>query len=237
MPYDRLDECWIPDKWKNKIIVVDNLLPATHLNEIISFVVDSKQFAWRYSDNISSAEDAHDNFIDDYNFGWCSSALVNTSQNSQGDKIIDSNANNESFLPNTFISFLSPLLYCVKDYIGIDFIVRSRFDMTTKTSNKEYIHPPHTDFEHPYSNITCIIYLNDSDGDTIIFNETNENLSVKELTDLSLDNLTIRKRVQPKIGRVLLFDGSLIHTGCSPHNNNNRILLNSNFTNLPMNKD
>ena len=105
--------------------------------------------------------------------------------------------------------------------------------MTTRTPNKEYIHAPHVDFKYDYPHIACIIYMNDSDGDTIIFNETSENYSTEKLDKTSIDDLTIKKRVQPKKGRVLLFDGSLIHTGCSPYNNKNRILLNSNFTNTP----
>ena len=48
----------------------------------------------------------------------------------------------------------------------------------------------------------------DSDGDTIIYNET-----------VKSENYTIKEKVTPKQGRVVLFDGSLYHTAEQPINN------------------
>ena len=59
----------------------------------------------------------------------------------------------------------------------------------------------------------CIVYLNDSDGDTFIF-----------------DNFkNIIKRVTPKKGRVLIMNGNLIHTSSHPIKSKFRIVLNINF--------
>lgn len=55
-----------------------------------------------------------------------------------------------------------------------------------------------------------LYYVCDSDGDTIIYNETDYNASEK---------YTIKKRVTPKQGRVVIFDGSLMHTAEQPINN------------------
>ena len=56
----------------------------------------------------------------------------------------------------------------------------------------------------------CIIdnvsyYVSDSDGDTIIYNEKEKSKSY-----------TIKERVSPKQGRVVLFDGALFHTDEEP---------------------
>ena len=65
-----------------------------------------------------------------------------------------------------------------------------------------------------------ILYMNDSDGDTVIFKETEEQLDGNYEPIYSLS---------PKKNRLLLFDGSYYHTGHSPSNHNNRILLNFNY--------
>ena len=55
-----------------------------------------------------------------------------------------------------------------------------------------------------------LYYVCDSDGDTIIYNER------KETPDKVY---TIKERVTPKQGRVVLFDGCLMHTAEQPINN------------------
>ena len=50
-----------------------------------------------------------------------------------------------------------------------------------------------------------LYYVLDSDGDTIIYNEKKDS-----------DNYTIKKRVTPKQGKVVLFDGQLYHTAEQP---------------------
>ena len=53
-----------------------------------------------------------------------------------------------------------------------------------------------------------LYYVCDSDGDTLIYNEKSKS-----------DIYTLQKRVTPKQGRVILFDGSFYHTGEQPLNN------------------
>ena len=36
-------------------------------------------------------------------------------------------------------------------------------------------------------------------------------------------------RVSPKANRLVIFDGDLLHTGCSPTKHKNRIIINSNY--------
>ena len=55
----------------------------------------------------------------------------------------------------------------------------------------------------------------DSDGDTIIYNEREES-----------ETYTVKKRVTPKQGRVVLFDGGLMHTAEQPINSNVRCIVN-----------
>ena len=62
---------------------------------------------------------------------------------------------------------------------------------------------PHINFHEKH--FSMIYYVSDSDGDTIIYNEKEKSKSY-----------TIKERVSPKQGRVVLFDGALFHTDEEP---------------------
>lgn len=88
--------------------------------------------------------------------------------------------------------------------------------------NPEYNHlhmTPHTDWKFPHQ--TLIYYVNDSDGDTFIFNEKRDECN-------NYDPLTIKKQVTPKQGKACIFDGLLYHAA-SPSKKNLRYIINCNF--------
>jgi hypothetical protein len=58
---------------------------------------------------------------------------------------------------------------------------------------------------------TCILYLNNSDGDTLIYFKNN------------------LKRIKPEAGKVVIFDGDLYHTSSNPVKTNYRKVVNINF--------
>ena len=66
---------------------------------------------------------------------------------------------------------------------------------------------PHIDL-HNRKHLVALYYVCDSDGDTIIYNEREK-----------LGTYTIKQKVTPKQGRIVLFDGSLYHTAEQPLNN------------------
>ena len=65
---------------------------------------------------------------------------------------------------------------------------------------------------------TLLYYVNDSDGDTVLYNEyfTNEPLGL----------LTKQQIVPPKKGRAVIFDSNQLHAGCCPSESDCRIILN-----------
>ena len=73
-------------------------------------------------------------------------------------------------------------------------------------SERTSVDTPHTDLSEKH--FVMLYYVKDSDGDTIIYNETEKS-----------DKYTIKQKVTPKQGRVVLFDGSLYHTAEQPINN------------------
>ena len=79
-------------------------------------------------------------------------------------------------------------------------------------------HPPHIDSKDVSDNTyTLVYYVNDSDGDTFVFNEKYGD----EFTDL-----TIAHRQTPKEGCALLFKSTNYHASSSPINTKSRVVIN-----------
>ena len=78
------------------------------------------------------------------------------------------------------------------------------------TNKKMTVDLPHIDI-YSRKHLVCLYYVCDSDGDTIIYNEREK--------DRPDGIYTIKQRVTPKQGRVVLFDGWLMHTAEQPINN------------------
>lgn len=86
--------------------------------------------------------------------------------------------------------------------------------------------PPHVDFtDAPLGTKIVLYYVNDSDGDTIIFNQTAKDFN-KSVIDTPL---TIKAKISPKRGRMVIFDGDLVHSAGIPTKHNNRIVVNINL--------
>jgi hypothetical protein len=83
-------------------------------------------------------------------------------------------------------------------------------------------HTPHIDCVESdrFTNISCIYYVNDSDGPTVLYNE------------YSADNpkkLTVFKKIPPKKGRLLAFHSNRYHTSSSPRRSQYRNIINMVF--------
>jgi len=102
--------------------------------------------------------------------------------------------------------------------------IRCKLNFQTPVlSFKETCHnEPHTDLSNYHSDhYSMVYYLNDSDGDTIIFNET--------LKDTPIKNFTIDKKITPKKGTAVIFPGYHFHCGTTPRTSQARIVANFNF--------
>ena len=62
--------------------------------------------------------------------------------------------------------------------------------------------------------LVCLYYVNDTDGDTFIFDKTFEDVPVG--SDYSKVQWNIKQRITPKKGRCVLFDGRNYHSSSGP---------------------
>jgi hypothetical protein len=112
-------------------------------------------------------------------------------------------------------------------------IIRIRVILNT-VADKNYEFGPHVDIAQPHR--VGILYLNDSDGDTIIYNERFNPILYKVKEEFDVDhlsipqNLTIQGTVSPKANRLVIFDGQNYHCGQTPTKTPRRIALNIGYT-------
>lgn len=115
-------------------------------------------------------------------------------------------------------NLVQPLLEAIANKANISHynIVRVKANLTTNHNfPSDSYQIPHVDTSPPSR--TFIYYVNDSDGDTVLFNE--------RVGD-KFDKFTIKEESSPIRGNVFGFDGSHYHAGRFPALNPNRIVIN-----------
>jgi hypothetical protein len=123
-------------------------------------------------------------------------------------------------------ALLLPVLfmYCDKAGLRLNTLLRIRLGLFIKTMIDVPHHNPHVDFYQPHN--TAIYYVNDSDGDTFIFNETYDDVSQQESLAYARDGkFTLARRIPPKKGRMIGFDGRYYHASMHPMQASHRIAI------------
>lgn len=106
-------------------------------------------------------------------------------------------------------------------------ILRARF-VTQFVGPSNITHKPHIDtIETKY---TGFIYMNDSDGDSVLYNEDYDPFSgldsfqyYKRLTETGF---TVKEFITPKANKAVMFNSYNYHSSCSPAKTSRRIVLN-----------
>ena len=99
-----------------------------------------------------------------------------------------------------------------ENYTSKNFI-RSKINFQTHAYETGYNHinPPHIDMN--LNHYVMLYYVNESDGDTLFFD----------------DDGKLLKRVTPKKGRLVYFNGAIYHAGSNPIKYKERIVININL--------
>ena len=90
--------------------------------------------------------------------------------------------------------------------------------MASQDSRGKY-QMPHVDSNQEHK--VFLYYVNDSDGDTYLFNE--------RFTGVSPDSFTIDQRVSPEAGKAVVFDGDIFHAPSAPLDSPYRLVINIDF--------
>jgi hypothetical protein len=193
--------------WENKVLVVDDILPKKQ-QEDLKRILLGPQFPWHFTPDVTGegSKDSRPAFqnklIDDgkVKVGGEPLMLLHQLINNSLSKLYEvSNvkANYELFRIRTFLQMPLVNLGGKRDAHHIDYIKK---------------------------HLSILYYVFDADGDTVIF----ENMYHPNDTKVpEPSELKVKKKVTPKQGRVVIFDGYHWHTGTQPKNGM-RCVINSN---------
>jgi hypothetical protein len=131
---------------------------------------------------------------------------------------------NEEFRFNDYLAVLKPVLWQFEDIFNFDIleVERAKFNILTARPDT-----PEGSYNHPHIDTTgtgyvsLLLYLNDSDGDTVIFNE--DYIDGQDRPE----KLTIEQRISPKQNRAILFDSTRLHASCQPKETSARYIFNT----------
>lgn len=79
--------------------------------------------------------------------------------------------------------------------------------------------------DHDFKHKVIMIYLNDTDGETIVYNKKFDNKNRLILSD----KLDIIKNIKPELYKIVCWDGSYYHAATYPKNNNRRVAFVATF--------
>lgn len=193
------------------IIVDDNLISLEKQNHIKSLLT-AEHFPWFLGYEKTST--THPNWTNHFN-----KLTNNIFEYSQFVHLyVQDGKPNSDFINDVASIFLE----AVNKYNIDDRIIRIKSNYCTKVScdNIDAHQSPHVDCQS--NHWVMIYYVNDSDGDTFIFNEKLEHPTPIE----EVKSLSIKQRITPKQGRVVIFDGAHLHAGMHPRLNDSRMVIN-----------
>jgi hypothetical protein len=127
-------------------------------------------------------------------------------------------------------ALLVPLLFVSIDKANLKLndLIRVRLGMFPKTMLDVPYHNPHVDFYEPH--IVGLYYVNDSDGDTVVFKETFDQLNIEQSAKYANDGkFTELARISPKKGKIAFFDGRHYHASMHPQKHAQRIVVTFDF--------
>jgi hypothetical protein len=196
----------------NQIIEIEKLITNKTIEVNLIKFLCSQELEWRFLSSINYSKGGPlANIIND--------PLIKESEGFAHTFYED--LNNGTILKSKYYEEISGIVPYLKKYSNQDFkLLRLRaVYMPLRSDLKGFYNLPHVDLGVPHK--TIIYYCNTNDGETIIFNETFEDI-------LDFSKKTILARIKPQKGKAVLFNGLHYHTG-SFSSDDHRLLLNCNF--------
>jgi hypothetical protein len=193
--------------------VIENLLSDSFADKIEDAMVNNDMFPWFFHphtvDTAVEGEWVLDSSTKD-SLQFVHSFYHNTKQNSE------------------YLNLVIPVMNVLRERISS--LSNKQFTMVRIKSNlmiKDPSYPDHCyNVPHKDGNLTeltLLYYVNDSDGETVFFNEYFDGNKMPE-------SVTIKHKQKPKKNTAVLFNSNLLHTSSPPKINDQRVVINFVFT-------
>lgn len=175
-------------------------------------------------------QDAIEQATTSVNFPWFfHQGTVNESNyENEKDYVLKQGINPHQFVHNIIVNeelnshyynLVEPLLLKIAQTLKTDIMVeKAKFNFLPRNFDDTH-HYPHVDISEnkKEDTQTLIYYVNNSDGDTCIFDQ---------YAPRTTDKFNVVQRITPKKGKAIIFDSNQFHSSSSPVNSENRIVLN-----------
>lgn len=188
----------------DKILVFDDIIDKQHQNKIKDLLF-GKTFSWFYCDDISK-ENNEVQRRPGFGHYFLNDKKVNSEFHNEVNPII-AEALKKANIKHT------------SNFQGLQ--GRSFFQLPLNIPDRHIVDTPHIDTDIPH--LAILYYVNDSDGDTIIY----ENIFEGYDKIPHKKDLVIKQKISPKMGRVVVFNGKYWHTSEQP-TYNERCIINYN---------
>jgi len=174
--------------------------------ETVNNVILSNSFPWYYNSSATTE-----------NFPFFSHVIIDRYDYKKEELKINSN----------MFEFFNNIInrFCLKNKIRLNKITRMSLNLTY-TNYKFKNGDPHVD--HDFKHKSIILYLNNTDGNTIIFNKKFNGTDII-YDSKTVKNLKIEKEIKPEIGKIICWDGDYYHTILYPKINKRRVVLVTTF--------
>jgi len=200
----------------NQIYIFDNIISREEQEQMLQFV-KTTDLEWTFEKNITGRYGGN------------------------GIKFYPANVLPKIILKNHFIdSLINKIQINATNKINLNFIENYRYKINwTKPLDFKYDPIDLLHVDSHIQHIAMVYYVNDTTGDTHIYdNKEGNNAEIynkyaNNVIDYS--NLKLIKRVSPKMGRVVIFDGGLHHHAEYPESDD-RFIINFNFVAKEKNK-
>ena len=208
------------------IKIIKNLLSEDYVIELTRLFLppgETKEFPWFYNPNTTDIEiqTERTNYTKSYKDSIQFTHVFWNNMDVFGQPDKEWQGNERS----PYWDKVRPIFYFLNDKCGIKYkaIIRCKANLLLPVPNytKDDYNFPHVDHGYTRNYLNVIYYLDDSDGDTFIFNECNEDRGQTVPT-----NLTIKQRVRPEKNSVLIFEGNQYHASSNPIKSKKRIVIN-----------
>ena len=206
--------------FENKIIIFDDFIDKEYQEKIKKELLGSEDniyqgFPWFYIEDVTSAYDQ-----DSQHRPGLSHSYVDLPLELTGDENDILEPYSVGKVMSGYHDLFVPMLKRVGFKLGLRNlnVIQGRSFLQFPVNTDGTIDNPHIDIIGKVDFIVALYYVCDSDGDTVIYNETKESKTY-----------TIKKSVTPKQGRMVIFDGRLFHAAKQPINSNTRCIVNYNL--------
>lgn len=182
--------------------VIENFLPQSYQDELES-VLTRYDFPWYYQPNITTGKPKINDERFKYSHGFTHQFY-----------------HQEHGVQSSFYGLVQTLLHFVPEKYKVQGYYRLKANLTVPVEgwNKDTVQEPHVDMPIPH--LVCLYYVNDSDGDTFFFDQMFDERAEP-------NDFTVYKRIAPKKGTAVIFDGLRYHGSNCPIESQSRFIINA----------